>query len=126
MSEFQNSLEYDTRVVIYSEKQKESSIEVYLYLEDLNEDGELFFNVDYKIVYNNGSLQQSNGMESLNTILEAYGFNNYNDLSSYFHDKYEHDNNAFNNIIKDIKSKGINIMIDESESDYNGCSMWGK
>lgn len=36
------TLEHDTKVVIYSEKTKELTKEVFIYLQDLNGDGELF------------------------------------------------------------------------------------
>lgn len=38
-----DTLEYDTKVVVFSEKTKKYTKEVYIYLQDLNEDGEIFF-----------------------------------------------------------------------------------
>lgn len=121
------TLEHDTKVVIYSEKTKELTKEVFIYLQDLNGDGELFFNVDYEVEHKNGSFENGNGMESLDIILDAYGFEDYNKLSSYFRYMYENDKDAFSKIINDVKSKGVNLSVDESEGfqGANGFSMWG-
>ncbi|WP_280121598.1 hypothetical protein [Duncaniella muricolitica] len=54
-------------------------------------------------------------MESLDIILDAYGFEDYNKLSSYFRYMYENDKDAFSKIVSDVKSKGVNLSIDESE-----------
>lgn len=56
------TLEHDTKVVIYSEKTKELTKEVFIYLQDLNGDGELFFNVDYEVEHKNGSFENGNGI----------------------------------------------------------------
>lgn len=42
-------LEQDTKVVIYSEKTKELTKEVFIYLQDLNGDGELFSMLTMKL-----------------------------------------------------------------------------
>lgn len=67
------------------------------------------------------------GMESLDIILDAYGFEDYNKLSSYFRYMYENDKDAFSKIISDVKSKGVNLSVDESEGfqGADGFSMWG-
>lgn len=121
------TLEHDTKVVIYSEKTKELSKEVFIYLQDLNGDGELFFNVDYEVEHEDGSFENGNGLESLDIILDAYGFEDYNKLSSYFKYMYENDIDAFSKIISDVKSKGCNLSVDESEGFQgpDGFSMWG-
>ena len=122
-----DTLENDTKVVIYSEKTENYTKDVFIYLQDLNGDGEIFFNVDYEVEYNDGLFENGNGMENLDLILGAYGFDDYNKLSAYFRYKYEKDSNAFDKIIDDIKSKGINLSVDESEGfqSSNGFSMWG-
>ena len=109
------TLEHDTTVVIYTEESKELTKEVFIYLQDLNGDGELFFNVDYEVEHEDGSFENGNGMESLDIILDAYGFEDYNKLSSYFRYMYENDKDAFSKIVSDVKSKGVNLSIDESE-----------
>ena len=55
-------------------------------------------------------------MESLDKILSAYGFDDYKKLSSYFRYMYEHDEDAFEKVIADIKTKGVELSVDESES----------
>lgn len=122
-----NSLEQDTKVIIFSETKNDQSTEVYIYLQDLNDDGEIFFNVDYDIEHNDGSFQNGNGMENLDMILKAYGFEDYIKLSSYFRYMYDNDSKAFYKIIEDIKSKGVQLSVDESEgfSGNGGFTMWG-
>lgn len=110
-----DTLEYNTNIVIFSEKTKTYTKTVYIYLEELNEDGEIFFNVDYEIEHENDSFENGNGFESLNTILDAYGLENYDKLSEYFLNKYKNDKDAFYKIIEDIKSKGVRLIVDESE-----------
>ena len=122
-----DTLEYDTKVVIFSKKTKKYTKEVYIYLQDLNEDGEIFFNVDYEMEYEDGSFKNGNGMENLDTILDAYGFVDFNKLAAYFRYMFEKDKDAFYKIIEDVKSKGVRLSVDESEGFQGdgGFSMWG-
>lgn len=115
-----DSLEFDTKVVIFSEKKSDQTKEVYIYLQDLNGDGEIFFNVDYEIEHVDGSFQNGNGMGNLEKILKVYKFEDFKKLSSYFRSKYQNDESAFYKIIEDIKRKGIRLSVDESEGFIGG------
>lgn len=119
--------EEETKVFLFSESQNDKTTEVFIYLQDLNEDGELFFNVDYEIQHKNGSFENGNGLVELDVILAAYGFEDYKKLSAYFRYMFEHDSDAFKKVIADIKSKGVNISVDESEGfeGNGGFAMWG-
>lgn len=119
--------EEETKVFLFSESQNDKTTEVFIYLQDLNEDGELFFNVDYEIQHKDGSFENGNGLVELDVILAAYGFEDYKKLSAYFRYMFEHDSDAFKKVIADIKSKGVNISVDESEGfeGNGGFAMWG-
>lgn len=109
------SMEANTKVTLYRKENNKMTTETYIYLQDLNDDGEIFFNVDYETEYPDGSFENGNGMENLNMILNAYGFEDYKKLSSYFRYMYENDSDAFHKVINDINSKGITLSVDESE-----------
>lgn len=119
--------EEETKVVLFSESQSNKTTKVFIYLQDLNEDGKLFFNIDYEIQHKDGSFENGNGFVKLDVILAAYGFEDYKKLSAYFRYKFEHDSDAFNKVIADIESKGVNISVDESKGEEldGGFSMWG-
>ncbi len=121
-----DSLEYDTKVVIFSEKNADYATEIYIYLQDLEGDGEIFFNVDYEIEYKNGTFESGNGIENLDIILAAYGYKDYKTLCEYFLSIYENDKHAFHKIIDDIHSKGISLSVDESEGfqSSDGFASW--
>lgn len=111
----EGSLEANTKVTLYRRESNRMTTETYIYLQDLNDDGEIFFNVDYETEYPDGAFENGNGMENLDVILNAYGFEDYKKLSSYFRYMYENDNDAFHKVISDINSKGITMSVDESE-----------
>lgn len=112
---FDGSLEANTKVTLFRNESVNETTETYIYLQDLNDDGEIFFNVDYETKHTDGSFEEGNGMENLDMILNAYGFENYQNLSSYFRYMFENDKDAFYKVIDDIKSKGIELSVDESE-----------
>ncbi len=123
-----NTLEHDTKMVIFLDNQNHPKKEIYIYLQDLNEDGEIFFNVDYEINNQDGSFQNGNALENLNDILEAYGFEDYKRLSEYFRNMFGDDSDAFHKIIEDINGKGVRMLVDESEGFVGSCdgfAMWG-
>ncbi len=109
------NLEDDSKVVIFYDEQSDKTSEVFIYLQDLNEDGEIFFNIDYQTNYLNGTFENGNGFVELNKITEAYGFDDYNELSSYFCYTYENDKDSFKKIVKDIQQKGIKLNLDECQ-----------
>lgn len=117
------SIEEESKVVLFSEAKNNITTEVFMYLQDLNEDGELFFNIEYVIQHSDGTFKNGNGLVELDKILAAYGFEEYRKLSAYFRYMYEHDCDAFKKVVDDVKNKGINMYVDESEGD--GFAMWG-
>ena len=121
------SLERDSKVIVFSEEKGNSHKSVYFYLEDICDDGIISFNIDYEINNGNGTFENGNGFENLDNVLKAYSFNDYNELRSYLIGKFGSDQNAFYNIIADMKSKGITLNVDESEGfeGANGFSIWG-
>lgn len=122
-----DSLERDSKVIIFSEKKGNSHKSVYFYLEDICGDGIISFNIDYEINNVNGTFENGNGFVDLDNVLKAYKFKDYNELKSYLVGKFESDTNAFYSIIADMKSKGITLNVDESKGfgGSNGFSMWG-
>lgn len=123
-----NDIEKETKLVLFSNKEDDKTSEVFIYLQDdIGDDGELFFNVDYEIHHIDGSFENGNGFVELDEILAAYGFEDYKKLSAYFRYMFEHDSDAFNKVIADIESKGVKISVDESEGfeGNGGFAMWG-
>lgn len=120
-----DSLERDSKVIIFSEKKGNSHKSVYFYLEDICGDGIISFNIDYEINNVNGTFENGNGFVDLDNVLKAYKFKDYNELKSYLVGKFESDTNAFYSIIADMKSKGITLNVDESKGfeGSNGFSM---
>lgn len=108
------SLESKTKVIIFQTKNDNTSTETYIYLQDLFNDGEILFNIDYETNHFDESFENGNGMVELEIILGAYGFKDYEELSAYFLGKYKNNKDAYKKIISDIKSKGIEISVDES------------
>lgn len=45
---FDGSLEANTKVTLFRNESVNETTETYIYLQDLNDDGEIFFNVDYE------------------------------------------------------------------------------
>lgn len=121
MPELENyPLEIKTKVILYRHKESNGTTKkIYMYLQDLYIDEEIFFNIDYETKYPNGSFENGNGMENLDMILNAYGFEDYKELFFYFRQKYENDKDAFRKVISDIKSKGITLSVDESKGFEN-------
>lgn len=70
----EGSLEANTKVTLYSKENNRMTTETCIYLQDFNNDGEILFNVDYETKYPKGSFENGNGMENLDMIIKAYGF----------------------------------------------------
>ena len=69
--------------------------------------------------YNNGDIQDGNCSIDADDVLTAFGFKDYEELKSYFLNKYTDDNNAWRNNINEMQEKGLSPMVDENEGGYN-------
>lgn len=102
-------------MTLFQKKEGDINMETFIYLQDLDNNGEIFFNVDYEIKYPNGYSRYGNGMGNLEKILKAYGFEDSKKLFSYFRYMFEYNKDAFKEIIADVMAKGICLSVDESE-----------
>lgn len=108
---------------LYHKETNHRSKSVTIYVEDLDGDGELFFNIDYDIEYSNGEGQQGNAFVELEDVLKAYNVNSFDELVKEFSGRYNGDEKAWQNIVAELKAKGLNVDEDESESDDFGAIM---
>jgi len=112
--------DFDKRDILYSESRANSKKEVYIYIKDLgyNEEEDVVFNVDYHIEYDNGDFQDGNAFVPVEEIFNAYDTGDYDTLRQHFIGHYKGDKEAFTNIINELKKKGLNPNVDESEGGY--------
>lgn len=108
--------EYGSLKVLFNQKLNDSEKGIYIYLQDICGDGELYFNVEYNVEYSNGSSVNGNANTSISNVLNAYGFENYEKLSEYLINKYGNSTTSFNKIVKEMQNKGITLHVDESET----------
>ncbi len=92
--------EYGSLKVLFNQKLNDSEKGIYIYLQDICGDGELYFNVEYNVEYSNGSSVNGNANTSISNVLNAYGFENYEKLSEYLINKYGNSTTSFNTMIR--------------------------
>ncbi len=90
---------------------------VYFYAEDIDDDGVLYFQVEYNTEYSNGTSQDGNSFIELDKVLNEYSMD-YPTLKEYLVRKYQGNENAFKEIISEMEEKGLELNTDENESEY--------
>ena len=103
--------------VLFAKKYADCMKEIYFYSSDFMLDGEDVFQMEYNIKYTNGELRYGNCMLDTKDILTAYSFADYDELKDYFARKYSDDENAWQNIIEEMKGKGLSPDVDEQVGD---------
>lgn len=92
---------------------------VVIYTEDLENNGNLVFNVDYDIQYSNGEGQHGNAMVDLEDVLKAYNLRTFNEVVENLKARYENDEKAWQKNVSEMKGKGLDVCDDENESCEN-------
>lgn len=108
---------------LYHKETNHRTKTVTIYVEDLDGDGELFFNIDYDIEYSNGEGQQGNAFVELDEVLKAYHVNSFVELVKELSDRYNGDERSWQKIVEELKGKGLYVDVDENESDDFGAIM---
>ena len=107
-------LQQETKKVLFKKTFSNCTKEVVMYCDDIVDDDELFVCFDYSNEYSNGENQDGNAFVELPKILNAYSLKSYEELASYYLDKFGNDENAWGKIIKEIKKKGLDPSVDEA------------
>ena len=108
-----------TACVLYAKKFANGMREIHFYSSDFMGDGEDLFQMDYNVEYSNGEFRNGNCMVDTKTILSAFGFADYEELKTYFAEKYNDDEKAWQKIVKEMEDKGLSPSVDENEEDTN-------
>lgn len=107
------------KCTLCSKKYANSKKEICFYIESMDGNDEIQFNIEYHTEYSNGELQDGYAYVDIEELAEAYGMNDFNEIKQYFISKYKDDERAFKNIIENMKGKGLNPYIDETEGEYS-------
>ncbi len=105
--------------ILFANKKNNNRKGIYFYSSDLCDDGVEVLQLEYIIELFNGDSKEGNCIVDTDDILAAFNFKTYNDLKRYFYDKYVDKDDAWQSIIQEIKDKGLNPSIDESDTYYN-------
>lgn len=105
----------NTTCVLYAKKFANCMREIHFYSSDFMGDGEDLFQMDYNVEYSNGEFQNGNCMVDTKDVLFAFGFADYEELKTYFAEKYNDDEKAWQKIVKEMEDKGLSPNVDESE-----------
>ena len=108
-----------TACVLYAKKFANGMREIHFYSSDFMGDGEDLFQMDYNVEYSNGEFRNGNCMVDTKNILSAFGFADYEELKTYFAEKYNDDEKAWQKIVKEMEDKGLSPSVDENEEDTN-------
>ena len=92
---------------------------IYFYSYDLCNEGIDEFLLDYDIEYSNGEFKNGSCIIDTTEVMDAFGFESYDDLKKYFSQKYSDRDDAWKAIIEEMKEKGLNSSVDENEGDYD-------
>ena len=114
-----NEIGIRNKCTLCSKRYANSKKEVYFYAESMEDNDDIQFNIEYHTEYSNGELQDGYAYVDIEELAEAYRMNDFNEIKQYFISKYKDDERAFKNIIEDMKGKGLNPYIDETEGEYS-------
>lgn len=110
--------EETTRCELFYKEYPTVTKRVYIYCEDILEDGNFQFQIDYVNEFVDGHSEEGNAFADLNEVIKAYNAKDYDDLMFIFSTRFFNDENAWEKVIRDMKSKGIDVNEDESETHY--------
>jgi len=102
-------------ITLFHENDNGIITKVWIYLEDICDDGVLSFNVDYEVTYPSGMSHNGNAMYPVDRMVKAYDFVGSEELFSHYEQLFKGDKSAFKKIIHDAATKGIQLSVDESE-----------
>lgn len=105
----------NTACVLYAKKFANGMREVHFYSSGFMGNGRDQLQIDYNIDYTNGDFQNGSCMIDTKEVIEAFGFTDYKALKTYFANKYNDDEKAWQKIVKEMEDKGLSPSIDESE-----------
>ncbi len=109
----------ETICILSAKKCSNCLKETYFYSSDMANEGFDDFQLEYNVEYSNGDFQYGSCEIATEEVLEAFGFNSYNDLKKYFSDKYIDKDDAWRAIVQEMREKGLEPLVDEGEGDDN-------
>jgi hypothetical protein len=93
--------------------------EIYFYSSDLCNEGIDDFQLEYNIEFSNGEFNGGSCLIDTKEVMEAFGFETYDDLKTYFSQKYSDRDDAWEAIIEEMRAKGLDPSVDENEGEYD-------
>lgn len=113
------------RTSYFDKKYANRTKEVYSYLDIIQSENEMYLHLICEIEYSNGQGERKSTSLDFHEILKAYELDNYEQLTSLWTKKYNGEEKAFEKIVKEMESKGLDAYVDEDESfsDANGFYM---
>ena len=102
-------------MAIISESEKLDYREVvYVYYQDPYKDGRYTLNIDYSMESDSGDSLNGTCITDLTEVLDVFEKQNFDELKAFLIEYYKDNEDAWNTIIEDFKSKGLKLVFDES------------